>query len=305
MKIGVIREEKNPPDSRVTLSPTHCKMLIEKGLDVVVQPSGVRCFSDEDYLEAGIPMSEDLSDRTLLIGVKEVPIDFLIPDKTYFFFSHTFKAQPYNQKLLKAIVDKNITLIDYEVLTNDKGARVIAFGKFAGMVGAHNALWTHLGSAGEAEDADAAGSLHWTGFASVKLLVPLSGLDLHDAPTGIDGDHLSPSVAKDLAILTVRYEPGAHTDLGDAGDFSPGDAGASLPGRLPAVGAGAGQGLEGLEILDHGEEIEADGLVPSAGDLGAELGVVVDGLLEGLCAVLEKSLGGRLEHGKLVTCQPS
>ncbi|WP_341226749.1 NAD(P)-dependent oxidoreductase [uncultured Arcticibacterium sp.] len=143
MKIGIIREEKNPPDSRVTLSPAHCKLLIEMGLDVVVQPSKVRCFSDDDYLKAGIPMQEDLSDRTLLIGVKEVPIERLIPNKTYFFFSHTFKAQPYNQKLLKAIVDKNITLIDYEVLTNDTGARVIAFGKFAGMVGAHNALWTY------------------------------------------------------------------------------------------------------------------------------------------------------------------
>lgn len=143
MKIGIIREEKNPPDSRVTLSPVHCKQLIEMGLDVVVQPSKVRCFSDDDYLKAGIPMQEDLSNRTLLIGVKEVPIAALIPNKTYFFFSHTFKAQPYNQKLLKAIVDKNITLIDYEVLTNDTGARVIAFGKFAGMVGAHNALWTY------------------------------------------------------------------------------------------------------------------------------------------------------------------
>ncbi|AWV99502.1 NAD(P)-dependent oxidoreductase [Arcticibacterium luteifluviistationis] len=143
MKIGIIREEKNPTDSRVTLSPAHCKQLIEMGLDVVVQPSKVRCFSDDDYLKAGIPMQEDLSDRTVLIGVKEVPIEALIPNKTYFFFSHTFKAQPYNQKLLKAIVDKNITLMDYEVLTNDSGARVIAFGKFAGMVGAHNALWTY------------------------------------------------------------------------------------------------------------------------------------------------------------------
>jgi len=143
MKIGIIREEKSPPDSRVTLSPEHCKVLIESGLDVVVQPSGVRCFSDEDYLKAGIPMSEDLSDRTVIIGVKEVSIKALIPNKTYFFFSHTFKAQPYNQKLLKAIVDKNITLIDYEVLTNNAGARVIAFGKFAGMVGAHNAIWAY------------------------------------------------------------------------------------------------------------------------------------------------------------------
>jgi alanine dehydrogenase len=143
MKIGIIREEKTPPDSRVTLSPTHCKKLLDGGIDIIVQPSDVRCFGDEDYKTAGVPMSEDLSDRTILIGVKEVPIASLIADKTYFFFSHTIKAQPYNQELLKAVVNKNITLLDYEVLTDDSSARVIAFGKFAGMVGAHNGLWTY------------------------------------------------------------------------------------------------------------------------------------------------------------------
>ncbi|MDP5139025.1 MAG: alanine dehydrogenase, partial [Spirosomaceae bacterium] len=111
MKIGIIREEKTPPDSRVTLTPTHCKALIENGIDIVVQPSEVRCFSDEDYKAAGVPMSEDLSDRDVMIGVKEVPISSLVSDKTYFFFSHTIKAQPYNQELLKAVVDKNITLL--------------------------------------------------------------------------------------------------------------------------------------------------------------------------------------------------
>jgi alanine dehydrogenase len=151
MKIGVIREEKNPPDSRVTLTPTHCKVLIEQGFDIVVQPSKVRCFSDEDYKNAGVPMSEDLSDRDVMIGVKEVPIASLISDKKYFFFSHTIKAQPYNRELLKAVVDKNITLLDYEVLTDEDGARVIAFGKFAGMVGAHNGLWTYGKRTGDFE----------------------------------------------------------------------------------------------------------------------------------------------------------
>ncbi|MEE9374109.1 MAG: NAD(P)-dependent oxidoreductase [Saprospiraceae bacterium] len=143
MKIGIIREEKDPPDSRVTLTPNQCKALIDKGINIVVQPSEVRCYSNDDYQKLGVPLSEDMTDRSILIGVKEAPIDFLIPDKIYFFFSHTIKAQPYNQKLLAAIVDQNITLIDYEVLTNTDGARVIAFGKFAGMVGAHNALWTY------------------------------------------------------------------------------------------------------------------------------------------------------------------
>jgi len=143
MKIGIIREEKNPPDSRVTLDPKQCRTLLDRGIDIIVQPSSVRCFSDKDYMDAQVPLNEDMSDRDILIGVKEVPVGQLISDKTYFFFSHTIKAQPYNQKLLKTAVDKNIRLIDYEVLTNKVGARVIAFGKFAGMVGAHNSIWTY------------------------------------------------------------------------------------------------------------------------------------------------------------------
>lgn len=94
-------------------------------------------------MDAGVPMAGDMSDRDILMGVKEVPIDMLLDGKTYLFFSHTIKAQAYNQKLLQAIVKKNIRLIDYEVLTNPSGKRVIAFGKYAGMVGAHNAMWTY------------------------------------------------------------------------------------------------------------------------------------------------------------------
>ena len=144
MKIGIIREGKTPPDSRVPLTPKQCAYLIkEKNIDITVQPSPKRCFPDENYLGLGIPMSEDLSDCDVLMGVKEVPIDQLKSDKTYFFFSHTIKEQSYNRNLLQAIVEKNIRLIDYEVLTNDKGQRLIAFGKFAGMVGAHNGIMTY------------------------------------------------------------------------------------------------------------------------------------------------------------------
>ena len=144
MKIGIIREGKVPPDSRVPLIPEQCTLLQEKyNLDIVVQPSPGRCFSDLAYQEAGIRMSEDLSDRDLLLGVKEVPIDQLIPDKKYCFFSHTIKKQSYNRELLLAILEKHIQLIDYEVLTDERGKRLIAFGKFAGMVGAHNGIMTY------------------------------------------------------------------------------------------------------------------------------------------------------------------
>lgn len=143
LKIGIIREGKTPSDSRVPLDPNQCKSLIERGIDLVIQPSERRCFSDEAYKKAGVKLQEDLQDRDILLGVKEVPIEDLIAYKTYFFFSHTIKKQAYNRKLLQAVIEKSIKLVDYEVLTNENGARVIAFGKFAGMVGAHNALWTY------------------------------------------------------------------------------------------------------------------------------------------------------------------
>jgi len=144
MKIGIIREEKNPPDSRVPLTPTQCAYLIDKyNIDISVQRSPGRCYNDEEYREMGIRLVDDVSDCEILMGVKEVPIDSLIPHKTYFFFSHTIKEQPYNRKLLQAIVEKKIALIDYETLTNEHGGRLIAFGRFAGIVGAHNAIMTY------------------------------------------------------------------------------------------------------------------------------------------------------------------
>jgi alanine dehydrogenase len=144
IKFGIIREGKVPPDSRVPLTPTQCKQIQHQfELSLQVQASPGRCYTDAEYEQAGISMGEDLRDRDVLLGVKEVPIEQLIPNKTYLFFSHTIKKQAYNRDLLRAVVAKNIRLIDYEVLTDDRGARLIAFGKFAGMVGAHNALLTY------------------------------------------------------------------------------------------------------------------------------------------------------------------
>lgn len=151
MKIGIIKEEKYPPDARVVLTPAQCAHMIKKGVDLVVERSDIRCFRDEEYIEMGVPMTDDVSSCDILLGVKEVPVEKLIPDKTYFFFSHTIKKQAYNQKLLQEILRKNIRLIDYEVLTDAQGKRVIAFGVFAGIVGAHNALWTYGQRTGDFE----------------------------------------------------------------------------------------------------------------------------------------------------------
>lgn len=144
MKIGVIRERKTPPDQRVPLTPEQCARVMSiPGVEVVVEHSPIRSFTDGEYEDLGISLVEDISDCDVLLGVKEVPIDALLPGKTYFFFSHTIKKQPYNRKLLQTILKKNIRLIDYEVITNEQGHRLIAFGRFAGMVGAHNGVMTY------------------------------------------------------------------------------------------------------------------------------------------------------------------
>lgn len=144
MKIGIIREGKTPPDSRVPLTPRQCAYLSEiYPVDIVIEPSPNRCYKDEEYAQYGLKISTDLSQCDVLMGVKEVPIAQLIPNKTYLFFSHTIKKQPYNRKLLQAALKKNIKLIDYEALKDVMGQRLIAFGHYAGMVGAHNALWTY------------------------------------------------------------------------------------------------------------------------------------------------------------------
>ena len=140
MKIGIIKGRKNPPDRRVVLTPKECKRLLKKysDLQIVVESSKDRFFTDEDYINEGIMVVNDVSDSDVLLGVKEVPIEYLIPNKKYFFFSHTIKKQQHNRKLLQAILKKNIELYDHEVIVNEKGQRLVAFGRYAGIVGAYN-----------------------------------------------------------------------------------------------------------------------------------------------------------------------
>ncbi|RPG38674.1 MAG: alanine dehydrogenase [Muricauda sp. TMED12] len=140
MKFGIIRERKNPPDRRVVLSPEECQNVLSKfpKAEILVESSPIRVFSDKEYAEKGLPVVEHMETCEVLLGVKEVPIEVLIPNKKYFFFSHTIKKQPYNRELLRAILDKNIELYDHEVITNAKGARLVAFGRYAGIVGAYN-----------------------------------------------------------------------------------------------------------------------------------------------------------------------
>jgi alanine dehydrogenase len=140
MKFGIIKERKNPPDRRVVFSPEKLQEFKEKfsKATIKVESSGIRVFPDKDYKSAGLEVTENMLDCDVLLGVKEVPVDALISNKKYFFFSHTIKKQPYNRNLLKAILEKNIELYDHETIVRENGMRLIGFGRYAGIVGAYN-----------------------------------------------------------------------------------------------------------------------------------------------------------------------
>ena len=143
--LGLLREGRTPPDRRVALTPKKCVELQDTypGLRVRVQPSPHRAYTDQEYRDLGIEVAEDLGACDILLGVKEVPVALLLPGKTYLIFSHTVKKQPANRELLRAVLREGITLIDYELLTNAAGERIVAFGRYAGIVGAYNGLLTY------------------------------------------------------------------------------------------------------------------------------------------------------------------
>jgi len=146
MKIALIKENKKPHDKRVPFTPEQLATIYDNAegfFDFVVEPSAHRTYTDSEYIDNGITVSADIEDADILMGVKEVPIEFLIPDKTYFFFSHTTKRQEANRKMLQYILENNITLIDYEGIKDNNGRRLVAFGRWAGIVGAYNGLWAY------------------------------------------------------------------------------------------------------------------------------------------------------------------
>ncbi len=142
MKFGIIKERKTPPDRRVVFSPQALVELKNQfpQAEIKVESSDIRVFTDEEYQQAGFEVTTDLSDCDVLFGVKEVPVDALIPNKKYFFFSHTIKKQPYNRKLLQSILAQNIDLYDHETIVDAQHKRLIGFGRYAGIVGAYNGL---------------------------------------------------------------------------------------------------------------------------------------------------------------------
>lgn len=202
IRIGIIREGKVQTDARVPLIPEQCMLLKEKYpfIDINVQSSTLRCYADLEYKSQGVEIIEDMEECDILLGVKEVPVEQLVANKTYLFFSHTIKEQPYNRKLLQAVVEKHIRLIDYECLTDEKGLRVIAFGRWAGIVGAHNGLFAwgkktgllQLQRVGEFKD-----------FESLKL--KYQGISVPPVRIAITGDgRVANGAVEVMELLKIR-----------------------------------------------------------------------------------------------------
>lgn len=192
MKIGIIREGKVPHDKRVPFTPDQCVQILKNfpQTQIVVQPSPFRCYSDAEYLDAGITVDENISECDFLLGVKEVPVEELIPGKSYSFFSHTIKKQVHNKKLIRALLDKKITMVDYECLVDTEGNRVIGFGRFAGIVGAYNGIMGYgemyklfkLKPANESHDKkELFEGLSKIGIPNIKIIITGGGRVAHGA----------------------------------------------------------------------------------------------------------------------------
>ena len=201
MKFGIIKERKNPPDRRVVFSPEKLQEFKEKFTEatIKVESSDIRVFSDEAYKSAGLEVTENVSDCDVLFGVKEVPIEALIHNKKYFFFSHTIKKQPYNRKLLLAILEKNIELYDHETIVGENGMRLIGFGRYAGIVGAYNGfraigLTKETFSLPKAETLDSQqeliSELNKINLPNLKILLTGNGKVAYGAKEMLDAMHI-------------------------------------------------------------------------------------------------------------------
>jgi len=141
-KIGIRYEDKYEMERRVPLVPRHVKELVDKGIEFEVEKSGKRVFKDEEYIRAGAKLVDKIKTADVVLGVKEMPVDFFEERKTYIFFSHTIKGQPYNMPMLRRMMGKKVNLIDYERIVDEQGRRLIFFGRFAGLAGMINSLWS-------------------------------------------------------------------------------------------------------------------------------------------------------------------
>lgn len=200
IKVGILRETKIPHEKRVPFPPLHCRRIMDNdpGIRIFIQPDEKRCYSDHEYQSLNISVNEDLSDCDILIGIKEIAIESLLPGKTYMFFSHTAKKQPHNRELLKEILRKKIRLIDYEFLTKDN-VRVVAFGHYAGIVGAYNAMRGYGLRGGHFELKPA-----WQCFDREELFGHLNGIEIGPLKVVITGGGRVAHGAKEI-LTAARF----------------------------------------------------------------------------------------------------
>ena len=214
MTFAIIKERKNPPDRRVVFSPEHLAQARAQFPDAkfIVESSDIRIFSDDAYRKLGFEVTDDVSHADVMIGVKEVPIEHLIPNKKYFFFSHTIKKQPYNRKLLVAMLEKNIEMFDHETIVRKSGARLIGFGRYAGLVGAYNGfralgLRENLFSLPKVETLadldDVKSELDKITIPNIKILLSGTGKVAHGAKEILD--HLGIKEVSDALYLTSQF----------------------------------------------------------------------------------------------------
>lgn len=214
MKFAIIKERKNPPDRRVVFSPEKLAEARERfpQAEFLVEKSDIRVFPDEAYSALGFKVLDDVSEADVLLGVKEVPIEHLIPNKKYFFFSHTIKKQPYNRKLLKAMLEKHIEMFDHETITKPSGARLIGFGRYAGLVGAYNGFRAlglrdglfELPKVETLSDLNAVkAELDKITLPNIKILLTGTGKVAHGAQEILD--HLKIKQVSDALYLTAEF----------------------------------------------------------------------------------------------------
>ncbi|UZR94904.1 NAD(P)-dependent oxidoreductase [Chondrinema litorale] len=226
MKLGIIREGKIPVDKRVALTPEQCVMVSEKfpSVEIFIQKSPLRCYKDSEYAALGFDVVEEVSDCDILMGIKEVPISDLLAKKTYLFFSHTIKKQAYNRDLLISILNNKIKLIDYETLTNSKKERVIAFGRYAGLVGAYNGIrvWGLRYNAFDLKPAHKCFDLEEmkkefanVKLANIKIVLTGSGRVANGGMEVLEGMGIKKVSPNDLATKDFDYPVYAQLDMAD------------------------------------------------------------------------------------------
>jgi len=142
-RIGLRREDMYAWERRTPLVPEDLRRLAEEeGLEIVVQSSDKRAFGDQEYREAGLPVSDTLAECPVIVGLKEVPAHVFEDEKVYVYFSHTIKGQSANMPLLRTALQRRCTILDYERIVDENNRRLIFFGNYAGLAGMIDTLWT-------------------------------------------------------------------------------------------------------------------------------------------------------------------